>query len=174
MRPATAEAKPPAADIAGWKAKLSVPGDAAAGRRLFFSPVGPRCSVCHKFGGRGGNVGPDLTQISRSASREKIITSILQPSQEIAPDYQAWTLVDRDGKTYTGLRLPKAGDNGQEDYADEAGKVFTLSSSAIEDRRVSSTSIMPDNLQSTLSTDDLRDLVTFLADGQPKSSDAPK
>ena len=105
---------------AGWKAKLSAPGDAAAGRRLFFSPVGPRCSACHKYGGRGGNVGPDLTQISRSASREKIITSILQPSQEIAPDYQAWTLVDRDGKTYTGLRLPKAGDNGQEDYAKTA------------------------------------------------------
>ena len=174
MRPATVEAKPQAADIAGWKEKLSAPGDAAAGRRLFFSPVGPRCSVCHKFGGRGGNVGPDLTQISRSASREKIITSILQPSQEIAPDYQAWTLVDRDGKTYTGLRLPKAGDNGQEDYADAAGKVFTLSSSAIEDRRVSSTSIMPDNLQSMLSTDDLRDLLTFLAGGQSIGIDTPK
>jgi putative membrane-bound dehydrogenase-like protein len=174
IRPATAEARPPAADIAAWKATLRAPGDAAAGRRLFFSPVGPRCSVCHKYGGRGGNVGPDLTQIGRSASRDKIITSILQPSQEIAPDYQAWTLVDRDGKTYTGLRLPKAGDNGQEDYADETGKVFTLISSAIEDRHVSSTSIMPDNLQSTLSTDDLRDLVTFLAGGRPNASDAPK
>jgi putative membrane-bound dehydrogenase-like protein len=174
MRPATADARPPVADLAGWKEKVRGPGDAAAGRRLFFSPVGPRCSVCHKYGGRGGNVGPDLTQISRSASREKIITSILQPSQEIAPDYQAWTLVDRNGKTYTGLRLPKAGDNGQEDYADEAGKVFTLFSSAIEDRRVSSTSIMPDNLQSMLSTDDLRDLVTFLAGGQPSSSAATK
>jgi putative heme-binding domain-containing protein len=98
----------------------------------------------------------------------------LQPSQEIAPDYQAWTLLDRDGKTYTGLRLPKGGDNGQEEYADAAGKVFTLSSSAIEDRRVSSTSIMPDNLQSMLSIDDLRDLVTFLAGGQPNGSDSPK
>lgn len=165
MRPAVAEVKPPAADIVGWKAELSTPGDGAAGRRLFFSPVGPHCSACHKYGGHGGNVGPDLTQISRSATREKIITSILQPSQEIAPDYQAWTLVDRDGKTYTGLRLPKAGDNGQEDYADATGKVFTLSSSAIEDRQVASASIMPDNLQSTLSIEDLRDLVTFLAGG---------
>jgi putative membrane-bound dehydrogenase-like protein len=76
VRPATAETQPPAADIAGWKEKLNAPGDAAAGRRLFFSPVGPHCSVCHKYGGRGGNVGPDLTQIGRSASRDKIITSI--------------------------------------------------------------------------------------------------
>jgi putative heme-binding domain-containing protein len=173
MRPATAEAKPQAADIAGWKTKLSAPGDAAAGRRLFFSPAGPRCSACHKYDGRGGNVGPDLTLISRSAPREKIITSILRPSQEIAPDYQAWTLVDRDGKTYTGLRLPKAGDNGEEDYADSAGKVFTLSSSAIEDRRVASTSIMPDNLQSTLSIADLRDLLTFLAGNGTTPAEKP-
>ena len=174
LRAASADVKPQAADIVAWKEKLSAPGDAAAGRRLFFSPVGPHCSSCHKYGGRGGNVGPDLTQMSHSASREKIITSILQPSQEIAPDYQAWTLVDRDGKTYTGLRLPKAGDNGQEDYADASGKVFTLSSSAIEDRRVASTSIMPDNLQSTLSIEDLRDLVTFFAGSQSSGSDTPK
>jgi putative heme-binding domain-containing protein len=174
LRSATADAKPQANDIDAWKKLLSSSGDASAGRRLFFSPAGPRCSTCHKYGGRGGNVGPDLTQIGRSASREKIITSILQPSQEIAPDYQAWTLVDRDGKTYTGLRLPKPGDDGQEDYADVNGKLFTLASSAIEDRRVASTSIMPENLQATLSIEDLRDLVTFLAAGKSSASVKPK
>jgi hypothetical protein len=39
---------------------------------------------------------------------------------------------------------------------------------------VASTSIMPDNLQSTLSTDDLRDIVTFLAGGQSKASEKSK
>jgi len=174
LRPTTAEAKPPANDIDAWKKLLSSSGDASAGRRLFFSPAGPRCSTCHKYGGRGGNVGPDLTKIGRSASRDKIITSILQPSQEIAPDYQAWTLVDSDGKTYTGLRLPKPGDDGQEDYADANGKPFTLASSAIEDRRVASTSIMPENLQAMLSIEDLRDLVTFLAGRQANAPDKPK
>ncbi len=160
------EAKPTASDIAGWAKSLAKPGDAAAGRRLFFSPVGARCSVCHQYGGRGGNIGPDLTMIGRSTSREKILTSILQPSQEIAPDYQPWVLITTDGKTYTGLRLPKPGDDGQENYVDAAGKEFILPSSEIEERRASSTSIMPDNLQSILSVDDLRDLLTFLAAGK--------
>jgi putative membrane-bound dehydrogenase-like protein len=171
VHPPSAEAKPEAADIAAWRAKLSGAGDAAAGRRLFFSPAGPHCSACHRLGGRGGSVGPDLTQIGRSASREKIITSILQPSQEIAPDYQAWTLVDRDGKTHIGLRLPKPGDDGTEDYADTSGNKFTLPSSAIEDRRVATTSIMPDSLQSILSIDDLRDLVAFLVESGPTAAD---
>jgi putative heme-binding domain-containing protein len=166
LKPASVEARPAADDIAAWKDLLSKPGDAAAGRRLFFSPVGARCGVCHKHGGRGGTVGPALSEIGRSTPREKIITSILQPSQEIAPDYQPWVLVTSDGKTHTGLRLPKPGDDGTEDYADATGKKFTLPSAVIEDRHVASKSIMPDNLQSTLSIADLRDLVTFLADGK--------
>jgi len=156
------EKRPAPSDIAAWTKLLEQPGDAAAGRRLFFSPVGPRCSTCHKYAGRGGNIGPDLTDIGRSASREKILNSILQPSQEIAPDYQAWILVTTDGKTHTGLRLPKPGDDGKEDYVDATGKVFTLPSDDIEDRTVSDKSIMPDNLQAMLTNADLRDLLTFL------------
>lgn len=156
------EIKPQAENVAAWSNLLTRPGDAAAGRRLFFSPAGPRCSVCHKYAGRGGNVGPDLTEIGHSTPRDKIITSILQPSQEIAPDYQAWVLVTDDGKTWLGLRQPKPGDDGKEDYIDSAGKLFTLPSSSIEERRVATKSIMPDNLQASLSIDDLRDLVTFL------------
>lgn len=161
------EAKPQADDVGGWNELLKQSGNAAAGRRLFFSPVGAQCSVCHKYGGRGGNVGPDLTQLGRSATREKVIASILRPSQEIAPDYQAWVLTTVDGKTYTGLRMPKPGDDGKEVYADAAGKLFTIESAAIEDRHVASTSIMPDNLQSELSIEDLRDLVTFLTSSKP-------
>jgi hypothetical protein len=156
------EAKPRADDIKAWQELLKEPGDAASGRRLFFSPVGPQCSNCHKYAGRGGNIGPDLTNLANSTTRERIITSILQPSQEIAPDYQPWILVTTDGKTLTGLRQPKPGDDGTEDYVDSAGALFTLASKDIEERHAATTSIMPDNLQSALSTDDLRDLVTFL------------
>jgi putative heme-binding domain-containing protein len=174
LRPAAAESKPPADDVAAWKELLSKPGDAAAGHRLFFNPAGPHCSVCHKHSGRGGNVGPDLSEVGRSTPREKIMTSILQPSQEIAPDYQPWVLVTSEGKTYTGLRLPKVGDDGTERFADANGKYFTLPIASIEERHVAGKSIMPDNLQSTLSIDDLRDLVTFLAGGQSIGSDIAK
>lgn len=162
LHPATAETKPPAADLPTWNKRLAAPGDAAAGRRLFFSPIGPRCSVCHTYAGRGGKVGPELTRIGRSTSRERIIASILRPSLEIAPDYQPWSVTTDDGKTYTGLRLPKPGDSGEEDYVDNEGQKFTLPSESIDARQVLSTSIMPDNLQTLLSVDDLRDLVTFL------------
>jgi putative heme-binding domain-containing protein len=162
INPPPVEETPPATDIAAWSKLLADHGDVAAGRRIFFSPVGPRCAVCHKFDGRGGTIGPDLTHIGRVNSRERIITSILQPSREIAPHYQPWQLVTTDGKSHTGLRLAKGGDDGIEPYADSTGREFTLSSDQVESRRASDTSIMPDGLERTLSIDDLRDLISFL------------
>ena len=156
------EQKPAAEDIAVWVKLLAGPGDAGSGRRLFFSSVGARCSVCHEYSGRGGRIGPDLTQIARGSSREKIITSILQPSREIAPEFQTWKLVTKDGRSLVGFRLPKPGDDGMEDYADPAGKKFTLRSEVIETRSASPKSIMPDGLEQLISVADLRDLIAFL------------
>jgi putative membrane-bound dehydrogenase-like protein len=157
-----AEAKPAANDLAAWTKLLSEPSDAASGRRLFFSSVGARCNACHQVNSRGGRVGPDLTLIGHTSSRERIIASILQPSQEIAPEFQSWLLVTKDGKTLTGLRLQKPGDDGVEDYADPAGNKFSLRSDEIESREASTKSIMPDGLEQSVSIADLRDLVTFL------------
>ena len=126
------------------------------------APSGRGAAVCHQFDGRGGTIGPDLTNVDNSNSRERIITSILQPSREIAPHFQSWLLTTTDGKTLSGLRLAKAGDDGVEPYADAEGREFTLKSEDIESRHASPISIMPDGLEATISIDDLRDLVTFL------------
>jgi putative heme-binding domain-containing protein len=168
LRAAPTETRPPADDLAAWNKLLAEPGDAAAGRRLFFSEVGARCGVCHQHSGRGGKVGPDLTRIAENMRRERIIESILQPDREVAPHYQPYLLVTDDGKTHTGLRMPEGGDDGTEEYIDSSGNHFRLPSNTIEVREATSTSIMPSGLESTVSIDDLRDLVSFLT-AQPTS-----
>jgi hypothetical protein len=158
-----ADFKPAPEDLTAWNSMLAEAGDPESGRRLFFSAVGPRCAVCHQYDGRGGTVGPDLSNIHDSNSRDRIIASILQPSQEIAPHYQSWILVTKDGKSRSGLRLAKAGDDGVEPYIDSEGNTFTLKSEEIDVREPSPVSIMPDGLEQLLSIEDLRDLVTFLS-----------
>ncbi len=137
-------------------------GDVDAGRRLFFSSVGSRCAACHQHGGRGAAIGPDLTAIGQSMSRERILRSILHPSEEVAPRYQAWTLLTRDGKTLVGLRLPRAGDTGEEYYFGADGEQFLVRSNEVELRQASQVSLMPDGLEKTISREDLRDLLAFL------------
>jgi len=167
LRQVDVEDKPAAEDLAAWNVLLAQPGNAAAGRRLFFSARGARCGVCHQYGGRGGKIGPDLTRIGQSLGRQKLareqlLASILQPSREIAPHYQPWVLQLDSGKTITALRLHKSGDWGAEIYADAAGKVFELQGAEIELRQASDVSIMPAGLEEMVSNDQLRDLLEFL------------
>ncbi len=159
---APAEEKPAAEDLESWSRLLAVEGDAESGRRLFFSPVGPRCGVCHRYHGRGGNVGPDLTRIARQNSRERVIASILAPSREVAPEFEPWVLRTVEGQTFVGLRMAKGGDDGVEPYVDPTGKPFVLPSESVAYREPSSTSIMPAGLEKNLSIQDLRDLVSLL------------
>jgi putative membrane-bound dehydrogenase-like protein len=154
---------PAATDLDAWNVLLREGGDAEAGRRLFFMAAGPQCAACHQHSGRGGRVGPDLTQLGEQQNRERIIASILQPSREIAPHYQAWELHTSDGLTRVGLRLPKGGDDGVEPYADPTGRRFELRSEEIELRSPAEASIMPEGLSASLSVEDLRDLVAFLS-----------
>ncbi len=162
LLPVQPEKKPPADDLAAWVKLLNEPGDVQSGQRLFFSPVAARCGVCHQYGGRGGRIGPDLTNIAKSSTREKLIASIMRPDEEIAPHYQPWLLVTDDGKTHTGLRLHEGGDDGSEEYVNSAGERFLLESKSIEVREATATSIMPSGLEKLVSIADLRDLVAFL------------
>ena len=138
-----AEAKPIAEDVEAWLAELDQPGDPESGRRLFYSSVGAKCSTCHQYRGRGGKVGPELTNIGVYRPKKHIVRSILSPDDEIAPRYVPWMLETADGRTWLGLRLPEGGDAGKEHYLNAQGERFTLASREIVSRRPSEQSIMP-------------------------------
>ena len=165
------EEVPSTEDLAAWQELLAQPGNAEAGRRLFFSPLAPNCSVCHRHQGQGGQVGPDLSTLATVSDRDKIIESILQPSREVAPHYQPVVLLTDAGKMHVGLRLPKSGDDGRETYIDTAGQRFELDSDSIELRQPSPNSLMPSGLEKSMTIAELRDLVTFLS-GAPERTDS--
>ena len=143
-----------------------------AGRRggrppVVFQLVGPRCGVCHQHNGRGGRIGPDLTHVGRSTSRERIIASILQPEPGSCPALSAVAAGDRRRQNALGLRhAPKAATTAPRSTSTRPASDSRLPSNTIEVREAASTSIMPDGLESTVSIADLRDLVTFLTSSE--------
>jgi len=148
---------------AQWRSALSGEGDTHAGERLFFHPRGPQCYVCHRVDGRGGAIGPDLSKIGASLSRDKLIDSILNPSKEIAPQFVAWHITTRDGKVRTGL-IVEEGPNSTVTVADAQGKLETIHRTAIEERHALPTSIMPANLPELMTRQEFVDLLAFLRD----------
>jgi putative heme-binding domain-containing protein len=151
--------RPQPDDLSAWLKRLEGPADAAAGRRVFFHPKLAGCFRCHRIDGRGQEVGPDLSTIGRT-ERRAIVESILQPSNNVAPSYQSWTLETSDGKTYTGMLVKTELD--EYTYLDAKGKFFKLNTRRIVETRPSPVSIMPSSLPDLLTDQEMRDLLAYL------------
>ncbi|MBI5774294.1 MAG: c-type cytochrome [Verrucomicrobia bacterium] len=64
-----------------------------------------RCTMCHRVGPDGSDVGPDLTNFGRAQTHEVIIRAILEPSAEIAHGYDAEVITMKDKQRIEGLIL---------------------------------------------------------------------
>ncbi len=148
-------------DLPAWQKLTEGDGDPVAGERLFFHPKVATCFKCHEYRGRGGRVGPDLSTIAKSMTRERLLQSIVDPSREIAPQFTTWTIQANDGTVKTGVYVGEEVD-GTVRYADAEGKIFKLHPRDVEDRKASDKSIMPEGLPATLTPQELRDLLAFL------------
>jgi putative heme-binding domain-containing protein len=135
-------------------------GDAAAGRRVFFHTKCAGCFKCHTVNGRGGHVGPDLSTIGRSHSREKLIESIYEPGKEIAPQYVTWSFETMDGKVRTGMIVHE--NEGKTIIGDAEGKLTELNTIDIVARVAQQKSVMPEKLPEQMTLQEFRDLIAFL------------
>lgn len=142
-----------------WQKAVGSGGVPARGYRVMYS-LQSMCSVCHAVKGRGGNLGPDLTNTGQSKSRNQLIQSILQPSGEVSPEYQGWYVHLKNGEVYQGRQID-VGDNSIELYTQSRGFV-SFGKEEVEDYKMSEKSLMPDGLEKQLTVSDMRDLLAFL------------
>jgi cytochrome c oxidase cbb3-type subunit III len=84
-------------------ARVAIAGDAQAGEKLFSGKGG--CTKCHMIRGAGGSLGPDLTHIGSQRAPDHLRTSILQPDEEISAEFWTVDASDKNGQTYSGIRL---------------------------------------------------------------------
>ena len=95
--------------------------------------------------GRGRAVGPDLTMIGHSQTREHVLESILEPSKEIAPLYTLWSITTKSGQRIDGMLLRRDA-QGLEVYVDATAQEIKVPEPAITDRKMRKESLMPTGL----------------------------
>jgi putative membrane-bound dehydrogenase-like protein len=137
-------------------------GDPSHGKQLMVASLKSdlQCLKCHTIRGVGGSVGPDLSVIGKKASRENLFESIVFPSKAIADQYVSWVVATNKGLVVTGLLVEE-----RPDYVtlrDANGKDFRINKGEIDSRAKSPVSLMPADLASYLTEDDLVDLVEYL------------
>ena len=166
-----AKGRPLNSDTAAWQGRLDAiqqPVDLDSGRRVFHHAQVGTCSKCHRHLGRGSVVGPDLSAVSNVGDSSRLLRSILQPSQDVDPQYFPRMLITDDGRAFTGIML-RDGGGGNEVYRDKTGRERVFKTAAITERKELHTSMMPDGLVDTLTDRELRDLIAFM-DNRPEDS----
>jgi putative heme-binding domain-containing protein len=140
---------------------LSRQGDVKRGREVFQKVEKSLCLKCHRLGGAGGRIGPDLAGIGRRFSRIHLLESILEPSRTIAPSYETTVVALENGQVVSGVQISE--DDSTIELGDAQGLTHQIKKTDIEERRTQETSTMPDGLESKLSDRELLDLITYLA-----------
>jgi putative heme-binding domain-containing protein len=89
--------------VAAAKKTSAVAGDSVRGKSVYEGKGG--CASCHRIGGAGSRVGPDLTRIGQSRRAAEIEKSLLDPASDVQPANRFYRVVLRDGTTVTGRLL---------------------------------------------------------------------
>ena len=131
------------------------PGDAEGGRKVYERNG---CAGCHRIGSEGSVFGPDLTRIGAGRSAEYIRESIVNPSADISEDYTGVTVVTRDGKRITGVRINEDTFTVQLRDASQTFQMFQKNE--VQQVVPETKSLMP--AYSSLSQNDLQNLLAYL------------
>jgi putative heme-binding domain-containing protein len=115
---------------------------------------------CHSVGGEGGRIGPALDRIASRRSAEFVMESILEPSKEIAPEYEAVVVATREGRVIVGLRINET--NFSIQLTEENGRFHSFLKRDLDEWKILRTSLMPANFGEMLTVKELHDLFAYL------------
>jgi len=133
-------------------------GNPAAGKVLFAGAG--TCAKCHIVNGEGKAVGPNLSGVGAKLSREALYESVLAPSAAISHSYETYTALMEDGRSVTGLLVSQSPDQVVIRGADSID--ITLPAKDVDELVKQPVSLMPADLATTLSADELVDVVAWL------------
>ena len=142
-----------------WKPYMT--GDPQSGRKIFFDPQSKvQCAKCHRVGGEGGRIGPALDRIASRRAPEFVMESILQPSKDIASEFEAVAVATKEGQVITGLRVNET--NFSIQLYEENGRFHSLLKRDLDEWKVLKKSLMPENIADLLTVKELHDLFAYL------------
>ena len=136
-------------------------GNPGRGAVVYSAPTSA-CLSCHKVGGHGGAVGPDLSEVGKKQKLNHIVESLLWPQRVVVDEYKAIAVLNLDGQVFRGYQVSES--ESKLVIRDSAtGKTISINQEDIEAVQPVG-SLMPVGLLATLSLQDKHDLISFLAD----------
>ena len=118
-----------------------------------------QCIKCHRFGGQGEILGPDLSTVSKRFTRKEILESIIFPSHVISDQFASKTVVTKRGRRYEGIVAPGVGEIV---VLQSDGQKIIIPRGEIDQIRASKKSSMPEGLLNSLTLEEVADLFAYM------------
>jgi cytochrome c oxidase cbb3-type subunit III len=148
-----------------------VQGDGSNGERLFWSKG--NCGQCHTVGGRGGRLGPDLTDIGTRRGPEHLRESLLDPEAEVPETFAVYRrvifipdnflqvrVVTQDGRQITSVRVNE--DTFTIQIRDRADRIYSFRKDELRELHKDwGKSPMP-SYRGVLSDGEIQDVIAYL------------
>ena len=134
---------------------LDLKGDFAHGKKIYEE----RCVSCHRLGGEGYALGPDLVTV-KNTGKEKILVNILDPNREVRPDFISYVIDTKDDESFIGLVANETSTSVTLRQA--YGREDVVSRSNIKKMQSQGQSLMPEGLEAGLAPQDLADLISYI------------
>ncbi|MBD2703840.1 c-type cytochrome [Spirosoma sp. BT702] len=136
---------------------LTMKGDAAKGVIVFKN----NCSICHQVNGEGMDFGPKLSEIGSKLPKEGQYLAIIHPDAGISFGFEGWEVKFKDGSSMTGIVSSKTETDLQMKFP--GGTVQNYKMADVVSMKQIDSSMMPSGLQEAMNTQELVDLVEYLA-----------
>lgn len=141
--------------LADYQPVLTMTGDAARGRTVFEK----NCASCHKVGGVGVNVAPDISD-TRTKTAAQLLGDILQPNRAIDNNYLSYLALLKDGQTIAGILSAET--PAAVTFRQPGDKTVIVTRDEIEELKSSGVSLMPDGLEKNIPPPAMADLLAYL------------
>ena len=134
-------------------------GDAVAGMKVFEA----KCAQCHTIYGKGGQVGPDITGVGRE-TLDAILTNVIDPNLVIGAPYFVHVARTKDGRVFNGILIEET---DARLVLRDGTKTEIIAKADLDRHVVQNISMMPEELEKTMTEQEFSDLVSFLLTREP-------
>jgi putative heme-binding domain-containing protein len=147
----------------GRVAPEPLPGDPDKGKLVYHQAD---CGNCHIIAGKGGSLGPELTDVGARRGTLFLRGALLHPGKDRAVTDEGYAThlpvlaVKKDGRLLTGMRVNE--DTFTIQLRDASNRLYSLQKSDLEALHKLDVSVMP-AYEKTLSQSDIDQLVSYLA-----------
>ncbi|WP_166443019.1 PVC-type heme-binding CxxCH protein [Phragmitibacter flavus] len=134
---------------------LAKPGDAEKGKQVFMGV----CMACHRFGGVGLEVGPDISDV-RAKTPEALLSDVLDPNRMVEARWSAYQVEASDGRTLAGILVSETDDGVT--LRMPGGVLDTVQRRDIKSMKSLDQSLMPAGLEGVITPEQMADLFAYL------------